>query len=106
MAHVRNKGPRLAVSGEYGGIGTWLADRASKAALVDLYLSALARAEGLSDADEVPADVVIRDADPTLRIRGDRTLASHAAGEARRAVEAIARAATGKRRLVIHEAHA
>lgn len=93
--HINNKRPQLAVSGD--DVGIWLAGRASKAALVDLYLSALSRCEGLPDHEPVPVDVVIRDADPVLRLRGDRTLASHAAGEARRAAKDLRRALARQR---------
>ncbi len=71
MARIGNKGPQLETS---SAAGRWLLERVSKAALMELYLAALARANGA--ADEAPTkEQVCEDADPVLRIRGDRALA-------------------------------
>ena len=64
-------------------VGPWLLDRVSKAALVDLYLQALACALGHPDAP-VTLEQLKTDADPLLRLRADRTLTSIMAADLRR----------------------
>jgi hypothetical protein len=70
MARLGTKGPRLRSSEAAGGD---LLDSVSKAALVDLYLQALAATLGACDTP--PSwEQVMNDANPTLRLRGDRPL--------------------------------
>jgi len=70
MARIGNKGPQLKTS---QAAGRWLVDSISKVAAVELYLAALARANGAADTAPTMQEVC-EDAQPVLRVRGDRKL--------------------------------
>ena len=72
MARIGSKGPKLHVV--CPGVAYAL-DKVSKAALIDLYVQALAA--NLGACDTAPTLEEVRaDADPTLRLRGDRLVIS------------------------------
>lgn len=75
MARLSNKGTQLQASAV---CGQFLTDCVSKAGLADLYLQAL---QLLSDNPSEPVTLqqLQEDADPTLRLRGDRTISQHVA---------------------------
>ena len=80
MARLGNRGAVLEAS---ANVGDWLCDKVSKAALVDLYLQALALQNGHADSPVTLAEL-LADADPTLSVRGDRKLESHVRADTRK----------------------
>lgn len=70
MARYGTKRPMLDTTSEATAV---LLDKVSKAALIDLYLAALARVLGAADDPPSVAEVVA-DANPTLSVRGDKLL--------------------------------
>ena len=75
MARLGNKGTQLEASSK---VGRFLMDNVSKAALADLYLQALALLSGSADC-AVTLEQLQQDADPTLRLRGDKTISQQVA---------------------------
>ena len=65
--NLKNKPP---MSGVVSRQAARALDGISKAALIDLYVQALALARGECDS-EVPMDVIADDVEPMLRMRGD-----------------------------------